>query len=90
MSEAEKKKGAPTPKMVEAAKKAAERQGVKLPKDFATNFDVCKAFLDEHLTKPSPKAVAFAEKIAKEKGVELTAEARVTGQALSAWIDANK
>lgn len=86
----DKKKGAPTPKMVDAAKKAAERQGVKLPTGFDKDFDVCKAFLDKYLTLPSPKALSFAEKIAKEKGLELPAEAKATGPALSAWIDANK
>lgn len=86
----EQKKGTPTEKMVEAAKKAAERHGVKLPKDFDKSFDACKAFLDEYLNKPTPKAIGFAEKIAKDKGLEIPAEARANGKELSAWIDANK
>lgn len=84
------KKGGPTEKMIAAAKSAAARQDVKLPKGYDKDFDVCKAFLDEYLAKPSPKALAFAEKIAKDKGVELPVEARASGKELSAWIDANK
>lgn len=86
----ERKKGAPTEKMVESAKKAAERHGVKLPKGYDKDFDVCKVFLDEYLSKPSPKAVSFAQKIAKDKGLEIPAEAMASGKELSAWIDANK
>lgn len=89
-NENQKKSNAPTEKMVNAAKTAAERHSVKLPKDYDKNFDVCKAFLDEYLSKPSPKALSFAEKIAKEKGVPLPDEARASGKELSAWIDANK
>lgn len=89
-STAAKKSGAPTEKMIASAKSAAERQGVKLPKDYATNFDACKTFLDTYLAKPSPKALAFAEKIAKEKGVTVPDAAKVTGKDLSAWIDQNK
>lgn len=84
------KKGVPTEKMIAAANAAAARQGVKLPKGFDKDFDVCKAFLDEFLNKPSPKALAFAENIAKDKGLEIPAEARANGRELSTWIDANK
>ncbi|KVP40082.1 hypothetical protein [Burkholderia ubonensis] len=91
MAEAnEKRKSAPTEKMIAAAKAAAERHDVKLPKDFDTDFEVCKKFLDEYLTKPSPKALSFAEKIAKDKGLTIPDEARVNAKELSAWIDANK
>lgn len=89
-STGERKKGVPTEKMIEAAKKAAERHGVKLPKDCNKDFDVCKQFLDTYLSKPSPKAISFAEKIAKDKGIELPAEVLASGKDLSAWIDANK
>lgn len=86
----ERKKSAPTEKMIESAKKAAERHDVKLPKGFDKDFDVCKVFLDAYLAKPSPKALAFAQKIAKDKGIEVPADAMVSGKDLSAWIDANK
>lgn len=86
----QRKKSTPTEKMVESAKKAAERHGVTLPKDFDKDFEVCKGFLDEYLNKPTPKALAFAERIAKDKGVELPAEAKASGKELSAWIDQHK
>lgn len=84
------KRGTPTEKMVESAKKAAARHGVNLPDAFDKDFDVCKGFLDEYLNKPTPKAVQFAESIAKEKGLEIPEGARASGKDLSAWIDANK
>lgn len=86
----EQRKGTPTEKMVAAAKTAAERHGVKVPDEFDTDFDICKKFLDEYLTKPTPKAVAFADKIAKEKGLTVPDAARANARDLSAWIDANK
>lgn len=91
MAEAkEQRKSTPTEKMVAAAKAAADRHGVKLPKEFDKDFQVCKAFLDEYLTKPSPKALSFAEKIAKDKGLSIPDAARVNAKELSTWIDANK
>lgn len=86
----EQRKGTPTEKMVAAAKTAAERHGVKLPQDFETDFEICKKFLDEYLTKPTPKAVSFAEKIAREKGLTIPDEARASAKDLSAWIDTHK
>ena len=86
----EQRKGTPTEKMVAAAKTAADRHGVALPEDFDKDFDVCKKFLDEYLTKPTPKALTFAEKIAKEKGLTIPDAARTNARDLSAWIDANK
>jgi len=91
MAEAnEKRKGAPTEKMVTAAQNAAARHEVELPEGYATTFDVCKAFLDEYLTKPTKKALGLAERIAKDKGLTIPDEARVNSRELSAWIDANK
>lgn len=86
----EQRKGTPTEKMVTAAKTAAERHGVELPKDFDKDFDICKAFLDQYLAKPTPKALSFAEKIAAEKGLTIPDSARANAKELSAWIDANK
>jgi DNA topoisomerase-3 len=86
----EQRKGTPTEKMVAAAKTAAERHGVALPEDFDKDFDSCKKFLDEYLTKPTPKALSFAEKIAKDKGLTIPDNARVNAKDLSAWIDENK
>ena len=84
------KKGVPTEKMIDSAKKAAERQAIALPENFDKDFDVCKAFLDAHLSKPTPKALAFAEKIAKEHDIPIPEDARASGKALSAWIDEHK
>ncbi|GBG14416.1 metal ABC transporter permease [Novimethylophilus kurashikiensis] len=89
-TQTERKRGGPTEKMVESAKKAAERHGVALPKGFDTDFDTCKGFLDVYLSKPTPKALSFAESIAKDKGLELPEVARNSAKDLSAWIDANK
>ena len=86
----DKTKREPTEKMVAAAKTAAERHSVKTPKGFDKDFDVCKAFLDEYLTKPTPKALSFAEKISKDKGLTIPDAARTSAKDLSAWIDANK
>lgn len=91
MAEAnDKRKSAPTEKMISAAKTAADRHGVPLPENFDADFDTCKQFLDEYLAKPTPKALSFAERIATEKGVPLPDEARLNAKQLSAWIDANK
>ncbi|WP_126223606.1 hypothetical protein [Burkholderia ambifaria] len=86
----ERRKGSPTPKMVEAAKGAAARHGVSLPENYETDFEVCKTFLDLYLAKPSPKALSFAERIAKDKGLELPDSVRSNAKELSAWIDANR
>ncbi|HDR9103495.1 hypothetical protein [Paraburkholderia sp. A3RO-2L] len=91
MAEAtEKRKSAPTEKMVAAARSAATRHGVELPAEFENDFDVCKAFLDAYLSKPTEKAVSFAERIAKDKGLMLPDEVKANSRELSAWIDANK
>lgn len=85
-----RQKSAPTDKMIAAAKSAAQRHGVELPKNAETDFDACKAFLDEYLSKPSAKALSYAESIAKEHGLTLPDEVRSNAKELSAWIDANK
>ncbi|MEH6403782.1 MAG: DNA topoisomerase [Sneathiella sp.] len=41
--------GKPTDKMVTTAKSIAEKKNAKLPKGYATDFQACKDFLDEHL-----------------------------------------
>lgn len=96
------KAGRPTPKMLELAKKVAERKGVKLPAKAGSDASVCRAFLDANLPPrdpnapegqgfpPSDKQLAFAERIAGETGKEIPQDARSSGKALSAWIDANR
>jgi DNA topoisomerase III len=41
--------GKPTEKMIATATSIATRKGIKAPKKFDTDFQVCKDFLDEHL-----------------------------------------
>ncbi|MBL4908076.1 MAG: AAA family ATPase, partial [Sneathiella sp.] len=41
--------GKPTDKMIATAKSIADRKGLKLPKKYDADFQVCKDFLDEHL-----------------------------------------
>lgn len=84
------KQSAPSEKMIAAGKSAAERHGVSLPKNFATDYSVAKEFLDKYLAKPSPKALSFAERIAKDAGVELPADVAADSKKLSAWIDEHK
>ncbi|WP_417454489.1 DNA topoisomerase [Kiloniella sp.] len=52
-------KGKPTDKMKETAKSVAQNKGVKLPKGYTSDFNVCREFLDEHLggKGPSPEKV---------------------------------
>lgn len=86
----QRRKGAPTPKMLTAATNAAARHGVQLPENADTDFDICKAFLDEYLSKPTAKALKYAEGIAKDKGLTVPEAAFTDARELSAWIDANK
>ncbi|MEX3984242.1 hypothetical protein AB4Y45_35385 [Paraburkholderia sp. EG287A] len=86
----ERRKGAPTPKMLTAATNAATRHGVQLPETAETDFDVCKAFLDEYLSKPTEKALKYAHGIAKDKGLTVPEAALTDARELSAWIDSNK
>ncbi|WP_120497526.1 DNA topoisomerase [Kiloniella sp. EL199] len=52
-------KGKPTDKMKETAKSVAQNKGVKLPKGYTSDFNICREFLDEHLggKEPSPEKV---------------------------------
>jgi hypothetical protein len=85
-----RRKSTPTPKMLAAASSAASRHGVKLPEKADTDFDVCKAFLDEYLSKPTDKALKYAHGIAKDKGLEVPEAALTDARELSTWIDANR
>ncbi|MBK3779953.1 hypothetical protein G3A43_06770 [Paraburkholderia aspalathi] len=85
-----RRKGAPTPKMLAAASNAATRHGVKLPENADTDFDICKAFLDEYLSKPTDKALKYAHGIAKDKGLTVPDAALTDARELSTWIDANR
>ena len=52
-------KGKPTDKMKETAKSVAQNKGLKLPKGYTSDFNICREFLDEHLggKGPSPEKV---------------------------------
>lgn len=52
-SKGKSKAGKPTPKMVSTVESVCERKKIKPPRGYKTKFDVCKAFLDEHLGKKS-------------------------------------
>ena len=87
---AQHRKGTPTPKMLTAATNAAARHGVPLPENAETDFEVCKAFLDEYLSKPTEKALKYAHGIAKDKGLTVPDAALSDARELSTWIDSNK
>lgn len=87
----------PSTAMKQYAKRLAQAKGLKLPKGYATNADVCREFLDEHAPKreqgegprpPSEAQVQLAQKIAEEKGVEIEEAALADSKSLSTWIDA--
>lgn len=83
-------RAAPTERMIAAALAAAKRHSVKLPPNLDSDFEVCKAFLDQYLSTPSPKALEYAHSIARDKGLTIPDEELHNARALSAWIDANK
>jgi hypothetical protein len=83
----------PSDKMLEFAKTIAGKVGLRVPDDVMTNWDVCKAFIDEHkdtAMRPSDKQLNFATKIANEKKVTIPPEILKNGRDLSKWIDENK
>lgn len=82
--------GKPTPKMVTAAKKCAERQAVDLPDGCLTSFVVCKAFLDEHLGQgraPFEKMITAAERCAEREGVDLPDDYKTDFDTCKAFLD---
>ncbi|MEH6633505.1 MAG: DNA topoisomerase [Halopseudomonas aestusnigri] len=52
-------RGKPTDKMKDTAKSIAANKGLKLPKGYTSDFNICREFLDEHLggKGPSPERV---------------------------------
>jgi hypothetical protein len=84
---------APTPKMLEYARKIATAMERKLPESIAGSFDECKVFIDDNkaiLDIPTEKQLNFAKTIADKAGVVLPEELLNDRRGLSAWIDANK
>lgn len=90
---APKRVSKPTDKMLEFAKSIAKKVGVRIPDEVLTDFDACKAFIDEHkdvAMRPSEKQLNFANSIASSKGLTIPAEVLANGRDLSKWIDDNK
>ena len=82
---------APSPAMLKAAKDKAKRDGVKLPKEAATSYEACRAFLGpmrEPGSGPSEKQIAFAQRLAAQAGVTIADDILGDAKRLSAWIDA--
>jgi DNA topoisomerase-3 len=93
----EKRRSGPTDKMLEFAKSIAKRVGASLPDDAKDDFDVCRAFIEEHKdaaqalpAPPTKKQLDFAKSIADKKGLTIPASTLKNMKELSAWIDANK
>ncbi|WP_053005737.1 DNA topoisomerase [Kiloniella spongiae] len=59
-------KGKPTDKMKETAKSVAQNKGLKLPKDYTSDFNVCREFLDEHLGGKGPSPEKILENLEKQ------------------------
>lgn len=81
-----------SPKMVEAARTKAKREGVKLPKGASTDYDTCCAFLGPRPAGngPSEAQLAFAKKIGAAKKLAIPEDALTDRAKLSAWIEAHK
>lgn len=83
----------PSDKMLEFAKSIATRLGVRVPDEVMTDWDACKAFIDENkdtAMRPSEKQLNFANSIASSKGLTIPAEVLANGRELSKWIDKHK
>lgn len=89
----EPRKSNPTDKMLEYAKSIATRVNVRVPDEVMTDFEACKAFIDQHkdaAMRPSDKQLNFANSIAERKGLTVPAEVAANGKELSKWIDEHK
>lgn len=93
----------PTAAQIKFAETLAKRLNIKLPRKVRTDFDACRAFLDEHAgqarsngqsgggsSAPSEKAIDYAKSIAERRGVEIPDETLADRRALSKWIDEHK
>ncbi|KWT98319.1 MULTISPECIES: DNA topoisomerase [unclassified Variovorax] len=92
MTDTPKRANKPSDKMLEFAKRIADKVGKKVPDDVMADWDACKAFIDENkdaAMRPSEKQIAFAGRIAKEKGLTVPDDALKDGRELSRWIDEN-
>ncbi len=85
------KRSGPSAKMIQAAESCAARQGVPLPENFKTDYNACKAFLDENMSSgpypPSDKQIALVEKMIEEKGKKPPEGWREDSRIVSAYLD---
>ena len=93
----------PTPAMKRFADSIARQLGIRPTPGYTKSGSICRAFLDQHApkkvggeiagepgSKPASAAqILFAEKIAQENGIVIPANAKVSSQALSKWIELN-
>ncbi len=93
----------PTPAMKRFADSIARQLGIRPSPGYTKSGSICRAFLDQHApkkvggeiagevgSKPASAAqILFAEKIAQERAIVIPANAKLSSQALSTWIDLN-
>lgn len=87
------KSGTPTPGMQNYAKSISKKLGIPLPDNVLTDFDACKAYLDEHgeaAKRPTARQLEYAKSLVDQKGVSIPEEALKDGKLLSEWIDKTK
>lgn len=88
----------PTERMVAAARRIAERDGIRLPGGVTTDSTKCRAFLDQHIGSreeaersgprtPSEKQIAFAKRLSEHSNRAIPEDALADARALSQWID---
>lgn len=86
MSAKSKTASKPSPlfaRMLSAARKISEAQGVELPPEVETSQAACRAFLDQIMSRPAPptrKMRALAIRLARENNLEL-------GDALESFVN---
>lgn len=90
---------APTPKMLQYAKRLAQTKGLNLSRETLKDADAVRRFLDEHAPRkegeggqrhPSETQLRFAQSIAAQVGASIPADALHDAQALSRFIDDHK
>ena len=82
----------PSEKQVRYAQRLAQQLAIPLPQDALIDFDACRSFIDDALTRTpaSTKQIEFAEYIARTTGIELPPSATASSKAISEFIEANR
>lgn len=83
------RRGTPTEKMVQWARKVAERLGLELTEEQETDFDACRAFLDENSNNvpPTKKQIDLVRKLADERGLDLPEGMLKSQSETRDWLD---